>query len=125
MLSFFSITWEIGDETQRLPSEALWLFVCLFVRFVPGHSYPLQSTPGGQGAPALCATGSEGDPPLEGCAAAAEYVRFHPFCPALLSPTPLPRVPAMAAGRGSASTQAPSSPLYLESSRMAHASEPA
>ena len=94
MLCLLSIRWEVGERTRRLPAQALW--VCLFVCLsVPGHSYPLQSTPGRQGTPALCAAGSEGDPPPEGCAAAAEYVRGHPSCPANPSPF-LPRAPAMA-----------------------------
>lgn len=71
MLSLLSMAREVGEEIWGFPLKPCG--VCVFV-FVLGHSYPLQSTPGRQGAPALCAAGSQGDPSPEGCAAVIEYV---------------------------------------------------
>lgn len=97
---------EVGEEAPGFPLKpcGFGLFV-----FVPGHSHPLQGTLGGQGAPTLCAAGSEGDPSPEGRAAAVEYVDT-PLLPSphLLIYCSWPSIYIYGRGcRGGISTQAP------------------
>lgn len=115
---------EVGEEAPGFPRKpcGFGLFV-----FVPGHSHPLQGTLGGQGAPTLCAAGSEGDPSPEGRAAAVEYVD-KPLLPSphLLIYCSWPRISyiyMVGAVGVEYPLRLPSFPLYLESIRKSQASE--